>query len=178
MKKQEELTPVATVLKTHGVRGEVNCETDIDSEDFASLRCLFVQLDGLMVPFFIRSARPRGPYGVLVTFEGIDSDSRASVFTGHTLYAEKDMIEDEDDTEDGGFYLNDMIGWEVFADGERLGLLEDVDDSTVNVLMLVRGDKGELIHIPAADEFFTAVEPDRRTIRLDLPEGLVNLNKK
>ena len=164
------LEPVATVVKTHGIHGELNCTLFVDYDILEQLPCLFVELDGLWVPFKVKSLRRRGPESVLLTF--YDS------LVGHDIMARcSDLPDDDrgDDVEDG-FYLSDIIGFEVETDGKPIGVLDDFDDSTANLLMFVSTPAGKIVRIPAADEFFVEVDTDSKIIRLDLPEGLLELN--
>ncbi len=177
MISESKIVPVARILKTHGIQGELNCETDIDYECFAALPCLFVLMDGLYVPFYVASLRRRGTAGVLLRFEGVGDSTRAAAFTGKVLYAEADKVPSDDDNDGGdGFYVEDLIGCNVIADGVDIGVIEDYDDTTSNMLLMVRMPDKRIVHIPAADEFFEEIDLETRSVRLTLPEGLVDLN--
>lgn len=173
---RRELVAVGSVLKPHGVKGEMNALVDIPDLDLSELPCVFFELDGLMVPFFVGAQRRRGAESVLVTIDGVDSEPRAADFAGLTIYVRKqDLPEDDDDDEGDGFYLADLIGYRVTADGMDVGTVEDFDDSTANVLMTVRADSGRTVNIPVADEFFTSIDPESGMIEMTLPEGLLDL---
>lgn len=175
MIERSKLTPIATILKIHGIHGELNCKLDIDAGDLERLPYVFVELDGLMVPFFIRTVRTRGGRTALCTFADIDTASRAAKLEGCTIYSDKQFISDNSDVD--GYYLSDLLGWQVFADGRRIGILDDYDDSTSNLLMIIRTDNGELLHIPAADEFFSEAASETQSLYLTLPTGLLEINK-
>ena len=81
----------------------------------------------------------------------------------------------EDDGYNQGFYLSDLCGYSVTADGIQIGVVDDFDDTTANVLMNVRDSSGVIRSIPVADEFFDQIDPDTRTIQLSLPGGLLEL---
>ncbi|MDD5346025.1 MAG: 16S rRNA processing protein RimM, partial [Proteiniphilum sp.] len=56
--------------------------------------------------------------------------------------------------------------------GTILGVIEDVDDGTINVLFIVRdGDNEHLI--PATDDFIAAVDEKNRILEMYIPEGLI-----
>lgn len=167
------LIPVATVTKTHGIQGELNCALEVDYDVLAALPFVFVQLDGLTVPFAFMSLRPRGHAAALVRLEDLRPDAAASMVGRELLARPADLPESPDDQDDDGFYLSDLIGYEVVADGQPVGTLEAFDDSTANILMLVATSEGSTVHIPAADEFFRSVDPEGRTIYLSLPQGLL-----
>lgn len=58
----------------------------------------------------------------------------------------------------------------------EIGSIEDVDDSTANVLFVVATDDGETVYIPVVEEFINAVDDERKVVETTLPEGLVDLN--
>lgn len=171
-----ELCAVGSVVKTHGIHGELNVVLEDPDVDLNAVPCVFFDMDGLKVPFFVDSCRSRGPESVLLTLDGVDGDSSAARFAGKTLYVRRqDLPADVAGDDAEGFYLEDLTGFAVVGDGRRIGIVEDFDDSTANVLMLVRDPFGKLLHIPAADEFFLGVDPDAKTITMNLPEGLLDI---
>lgn len=170
-----ELCAVGSVVKTHGIHGELNVILEDPDVDLEGAPCVFFDMDGLKVPFFVNSCRSRGPESVLLTLDGVDGDSSAARFAGKTLYVRRQDLPEEDRDDSEGFYLEDLTGFAVVGDGRRIGVVEDFDDSTANVLMLVRDPFGKLLHIPAADEFFLGVDPDAKTITMNLPEGLLDI---
>ena len=56
-----------------------------------------------------------------------------------------------------------------------LGTLSAVDDSTANVLLVIERADGEEMLVPACEEFIVGFDRHQRTITLQLPEGLTDL---
>ncbi len=170
----EQLIEIGRFGKPHGIKGEMSAvipDTDIDPSD---LSCVFVELDGLMVPFFIVSWRTKGAESVLLTFEGIDSQEKAALFTNKAIFAQpEDLPETERDAE--GFFLDDLTGYTIESDGVRIGVISDFDDSTDNYLFIVTADDGSEILVPANPDLILEVDTDSETIYMNLPAGLINL---
>ncbi len=166
-----QLTQIGRFGKPHGVRGEVSAlvDTDIDA-----LPCIFVEMDGLMVPFFVENVRTKGVESVLLTIEGIDTQEKAAAFTNRPLFARTaDLPDDENDEE--GFYLDDLVGWTI-VDGETtIGTIEDFDDSTANYLFHVLAPDGSTIIVPASTDLIEGADADTKTLFMNLPEGLLEL---
>ena len=59
MIKQEEVYRIGRLGKTHGVRGEVSLQFDDDIFDRVDADYLVLELDGILVPFFIEEYRFR-----------------------------------------------------------------------------------------------------------------------
>ena len=68
-----------------------------------------------------------------------------------------------------------FLDWSVVdAEAGLLGTISAVDESTPNVLFLVRDGDRERI-IPANEEWITAVDRDKCILNYKLPQGLVDL---
>ena len=175
----DALLAAATFAKPHGVKGEISVAVAPDDMDFVeNATFVFVGLDGLMVPFAVQAVRPKGAETLLLTLKGIDSDTKAARLTGKTLWLEHATLAGDDDGDDAdseGFYLDDLIGFTVIAGGAPVGEITDYDDSTDNVLFILRRPDGSEALIPASDDFIDSVDTQERTIAMTLPEGLLAL---
>ena len=177
MIREQDIEPIGQVTKTHGIHGELNITLDegVGPED---VRCLIFDVDGIFVPFFVESSRPRGSQSWLVKLDGYDSDTAAARFVGKTIYAESDQFESDGDEDDGdGFYADSFVGWTVIdADsGDVIGEIDDIDLSTDNVLFVVSRADGKTMLIPVADEFFAGIDADNKRVTMDLPTGLLDM---
>ncbi|MCM1521128.1 MAG: ribosome maturation factor RimM [Muribaculaceae bacterium] len=172
------LTTAGRFNKTHGVKGEISATFDLDL-DPETLRCLFVDMDGIPVPFFIASCRPKSAETWLLTFEGIDSAEKASEFVNKTFSVLDTDLPEEAGLDPGadGFYASDFIGFKMIdsALGE-IGEIVDVNDLTENVLFIVERPDGNELLIPVADEFIDSIDVSDKKIHTTIPEEIVNLN--
>ncbi len=179
---RRELTEIGHVNKPHGHAGEMSVSLSCDL-DPADIHFLMMDVDGIFVPFMVTSSRPRGSEAWLVTFEGIDSDSEAAAYTGSTVYALTSTLrslsdnndDDDDDDNDGYVGADSLIGYTIVADGKTLGIVTDIDMSTLNALFVVESTDNERILIPIADEFVDRVDPETEHIYMSLPVGLLDL---
>lgn len=163
---------VGKLLKPHGICGEITAllTADVDLEE---LSCVLLCIDGIFVPFFLSSVRPKSSETDLLTIDGIDSEVDAARLCPCDLYAL--ATEMPDDSGADGFYASDLVGYEVLADGVPFGKITGIDDTTANYLFIIETPAGETRLIPVADEFIVALDPEARTIGLELPEGLADL---
>jgi 16S rRNA processing protein RimM len=181
MIRRDELTPIGTIYKPHGINGEVTAtfEQGVDPE---SLRCIVLDRDGIFVPFFINSIRSRGSQAVLMMIDGFNNEKEVAELSNQTIYgvtAElSDATDDEEfDDEDGdGFYASDFVGYTIVdEDNELIGKIVELDDRTDNFLFVVETKSGDEVFIPVADEFITDIDTDTKTLTMNLPIGLVDL---
>lgn len=195
MIRAEEILPVAMVNKTHGIKGEMSVTFDIQSWDidimdsFAPGACLIADIDGILTPFFVRSLRPRHGDTFLLAFDGVDDEKAAAAFTGLNLFmpgggseagrrnnSYDEELDPDYEASSGGFFASDIIGLSVEdTDGTIVGLIRDVDFSTINTLLVVERPDGERVMLPLAEDLICDIDLDARRIVMNLPEGLLNL---
>ncbi|KAA6334167.1 Ribosome maturation factor RimM [termite gut metagenome] len=175
MIKSEEVYKIGIFNKPHGIHGELSFIFTDDVFDRADCDYLICLLDGIFVPFYIESYRFCSDTMALIKLEGIDSTERARTFTRVEVYFPIKYIAEETKT-DKELSLNALIGFEI-EDGVfgKLGEIIAIDSSTVNTLFIIEGKRGELL-IPACKEFITKFDYKKKRIRMNLPEGLVNLD--
>lgn len=130
---------------------------------------LFVEIDSLPVPLYCESFATRGRAGANVRFADFDSKRRAEELVGKELFVPDTEEEDDDDE----FYMEDLIGFSVSV-GKLRGKVTDYYDSEMNPLLGIDFGQGERL-VPAAEEFIAAIDFDHQTIRMVLPEGLLEL---
>lgn len=184
----ESLKAVGKFLKPHGINGEINLARDFDDIDFEDFSCIIVDIDGIFVPFFLESVRPKGADTDLVAIDGIVDELHAARLTNRVVYVlrselselrEAQREESAEDYEAGdaeGFFADDLIGYEAIGeDGNPIGRITGIDDSTANYLFEISTLEGKKLLIPIADEFISGIDNEARRLELSLPEGLLEM---
>lgn len=176
MISDKEICRIGSIIKPHGINGEVSATVDADIY-LPDLKCLVLKIDGINVPFFINSSRPRGTEAVLITIDGIKNEREAAKICGLDIYALKsDFDEDGYNDDEEGFYVSDLIGYTMTDDQKNLiGKITGFDDSTANVLLLVEDANGDTKYIPMADDLIEDFDAENKTISLYLPSGILDL---
>ena len=180
MINREQLIEVGTIQKLHGLNGEMTASViDPVFDEVANCPYLVCEIDGIFVPFFIKAYRFRTDTTILLTFDGIDSQDKASTFCGLKLYFDRKCFtpEEADDYEAEAEEEESYVGYTIVDThlGE-LGPIVAIDDQTVNVLFIVEYHDSTLM-IPAADDLVEAIDDESKTITMNLPQGLVNLDE-
>ena len=168
MIRQEDVFRIGRLGKAHGVKGEVSFQFDDDIFDRVDSDYLILEVDGILVPFFIEEYRFRSDTVALVKFEDIDTQQRAQELTGCDVYFPRSLAE-EDDTPT----LTFLVGFNIVeADtGTTIGRIAAIDDSTANLLFEL--EDGRLI--PANDDLINDIDNKRKVITMTIPEGLLEL---
>ena len=86
MIKKEEVYKIGRIGKAHGVKGEVSFNFDDDVFDRVEAEYLILEVDGILVPFFMEEYRFRSDSTALVKFEDIDTQERARELTNCDVY--------------------------------------------------------------------------------------------
>ena len=179
MINKEELSAIGKLLKTHALKGELNVLLDIDPEYLEEGNPAILDIDGIFVPFYAESIRPKGSFSYLVKFEGIDSEFKAKEFVNKAVYARKDKLKEyiaENYEEDYALY-DELHGCTIIdTEWGEIGKVTDIDSNTENELFIVERPDGSIVYIPLAEDFIEEIDEERHIIRMNLPEGLLDLN--
>lgn len=168
MIRREDVYRIGKIGKPHGVKGEVSFQFDDDIFDRTDADFLILELDGILVPFFMEEYRFRSDSLVLMKLEGIDTQERARELTNCEVFFPREQQDDEENLSWAA-----IIGFTVIDEQTNtpVGTIASVDDSTENVLFEL--EDGTLI--PASEDLITNIDTKKRTITIDLPEGLLEL---
>lgn len=175
MIRQEDVYKIGRLGKPHGVKGEISFQFTDDVFDRVDADYLIIEVDGILVPFFIEEYRFRSDETALLKLEDIDTQEAARELTNSDVYFERRLSDDA-----GEPSMAAIIGYRLVndADGQEIGTITGIDHSTANILfeVLKSGtDNDSPILIPAAEEFITGIDNDKREISVALPEGLLDL---
>jgi len=170
MIKEEDLQNIGIFAKPHGVKGEISLITDDDLTGMTGNDFIVCSIDGICVPFFLESVRPKSASNTLVKFENLDSEDKVKFLTGKTALVPSGLLPHADERP---FREKSLIGYTVVDDRFRLkGVVSDVDDSTPNVLLRVDWG-GNNILVPLA--LVTSIQHDLQTMNASLPDGFLEL---
>lgn len=169
MIKQEEVYKIGRLGKAHGVKGEVSFQFDDDIFDRVDADYLVLDIDGILVPFFMEEYRFRNDSVCLVKFCDIDTQQRAQELTGCDVYFPRALAEEAEEMPS----LASLVGFNIISmpDGSAIGTIAAIDDSTINILFEL--EDGTLI--PASDELIDSIDVNKKEIIMNIPEGLLEI---
>ena len=169
MIRKEEVYKIGKLGKAHGVKGEISFLFDDDVFDRTDADYLVLDIDDIMVPFFIEEYRFKTDDNALIKFEGIDTQERARELTGCDVYFPRELAE----TDEEHLSWAAIRGFELIDanTGKSAGRIASVDDATINILFEL--EDGKLI--PASEELITNVDTKKQQIFINLPEGILEL---
>ena len=174
MIRQEEVFRIGRIGKPHGVKGETSFQFTDDVFDRVDADYLILQVDGILVPFFMEEYRFRSGDTALMKFEGIDTLEQARNLTNCEVFFPRALAEGQTDEVSWA----QLTGMQLINNQNEqcIGTVSSVDDSTENVLLVINDEKGEELLIPAVESFIKDIDMEERKIRVELPVGLLSLN--
>lgn len=162
-----ETYKIGRLGKTHGVKGEITMQVDDDIFDRTDAEYLILELDGIMVPFFMEEYRFKSDETALIKFEGIDTQERARQLTGADVY----FPTPSESSLDGDISYAMLKGFTIInsANGNAVGKIAFIDEQTINIMFELTD--GTLL--PASEELIDDVDVENKTVTLNIPNGLI-----
>lgn len=174
MIRRDDVYKIGKLGKPHGVKGEITFAISDDVFDRVDADYLILDIDGILVPFFLEEYRFKNDDNVLVKFEDIDTQEQARLYTGCDVYFPRHLSDSDEENiswaEIIGFQLEDA------TTGKVVGTIDHVDDSTINLLFEITTPDGRDVLIPASPELIENVDSAQRVIKMSLPEGILDLD--
>ena len=101
-------------------------------------------------------------------FEDIDTQQRASELTGCDVYFPRALADEDEEPS-----LSMLVGFDLVEanNGRTVGRIAAIDDSTANILFELEDER----LIPANDELIHDIDTKHKVIKMDIPEGLLEL---
>lgn len=172
MIKRDEIVHIGNFKKPHGIKGEISATIYNVAQLLTECRRIIVEVDGIFVPFFINDLRNKSQDTVLMLIDGIENENQAATLVNHEIYLLKEDFDSDDNMQLPVDYFNNF---EVLINGIYKGIVQDIDDSTANLLFVIKLENGDVKLIPVADDFVTSVDTSRNLIELEVPDSLLDL---
>ena len=148
------------IVNTHGVRGEVKVLCWLDAPE---MLCEFDRCRIGGKDYEMESARVQKTCN-LVKLSGVDTMEDAQKLRGKVLELYREDIDGE------VIFAAELIGVEVYAEGENIGTIREVLDYPGNAVYVVRGEHEYMI--PAVKQFILSTDMENNTMQVRLIEGM------
>lgn len=170
-----QLIQVGKLLKAHGLNGEAKIlieEQYIDQ--IVQMRYFFVKkVDGIQ-PLFIEYFR--GVHAHIVKFETLNNREQLRHYTGTSLFlkeADANLIYNPAKDNSKSDYER-FLGYILFDELSEVGKIQQIDQYAHQDIALV-DHQGKLVSIPMVEQWIISVDDNKKILKMDLPEGLLDL---
>jgi 16S rRNA processing protein RimM len=169
----KDFRPVGVFTRTHGVQGELVLRLqDLEAEDIPEMEWVFVEIDGLPVPFLVLQIRDLLEDKMILLLDKITTESQAKELTGCSLFVPPGRLARKKIRNTG---LTKIQGYRVIDENRgELGIADEVIAVSGNPLLKVISGEKELL-IPAHPDIILEISDKKKLIRIRAPEGLTEV---
>jgi 16S rRNA processing protein RimM len=164
------------VHKAQGIAGELVIKTELEQseENITKWESIFLSIDGILVPFFIENIYLKSSNLIVVKLEDVENEIDVQKFRSLEVYVDKDLFKAESSSLGFVKWLNFEIIDSAYG---LVGTLEEVQEFPSQLMLQVKSKQNQMHLIPANQEWLVGVDEDKRTIEMQLPDGLLALNE-
>jgi 16S rRNA processing protein RimM len=171
MNKQDCLV-IGTIIKTHGVKGELIVSTKNPNLLQNIKESVFLEIEGLLVPFFVEKIVPTSNNHFRILFDCVKSEADAKKIIRTTVFVSLKSVQSDISYENNknilkGFLVSD-------AKYGNVGVVTDIVDSDTNPLIVINNNGKEIL-IPIHHDLIKDVDLNNKHLYIDAPEGLIDL---
>ena len=148
------------IVSTHGIKGEMKVLPWVDGPD---ILCEFDRCRISGKEYEIEACRVQKTCNLLKV-RGIDTMDAAQLMRGKVVELYREDIDDE------VIFAAELIGMEVFCEGEKIGLIKEVLDYPGNSVYVVKGHYEYMI--PAVKQFILSTDMENNVMQVKLIEGM------
>jgi len=174
---KENCVKVGYVQKPHGINGEMVIRFQEEYyETLEEYPALFLEIDNLLVPFFVaeNGLRFKSSESVITRLEWVDTDVKAKELCGLSVYVnQEEVLELEDEMSPHALVGYQLLGEDMGVIGEIL----EVHEYAGNLLLSVNYN-GKDVLIPLNEELIVNIDEGAREIELRIADGLLDLDEE
>jgi 16S rRNA processing protein RimM len=170
--RKEDCYLLGKITRRHGLQGNVILKLDTDQpEIYNKLESIFVEINGLLVPFFIAKSQWSKHDSLNISFKNA-TEQLVDQALGRSVFLPLSTLPKLSGKQ---FYYHEIIGFEIREeDGKSCGEIVSINDQTAqHYFMLKLADK-EII-VPIIKDWILEVNHEEKFIKMQLPEGLMDV---
>ena len=115
--------------------------------------------------------------GLKVQLKGVTDRNQSEALIGKQIYLPADFFFTQD-KEKEGMFLSEIEKFKVIdKTAGEVGIITGFSSNTAQDLLVVTSANGNVFEIPFVDAFVVEIDHENKTIQMDLPEGLLDLNQ-
>ena len=170
---KEDCFYVGTIVRNYSFKGDLLVKTDSDNiENYINLKSIFMDLDTGLVPFFIQRCQIHKSALLRIKFDQVNSESDAKLLIKKDLFLPLSFLPK---LKGKKFYFHEVIGFSLIDRKKHIGKVIRIQDQGIQSLFEIKKIDGKLALIPINDEFILEINREAKTIQVQLPDGLLDL---
>jgi 16S rRNA processing protein RimM len=159
----QQVISIGKITRTHGKRGEMQCLMSNEYWDNADASFLILKLDNILVPFRVLDWRGKGSDSLIFQLDHIEDEQQAQRLVGTEAFM---LVTDMNQEDEVMPTWQSLVGYCVVdTDQGDLGIVEEVDETTINTLITL--NDGRLI--PIHEDFIIDINAEDKQLTICLP---------
>ncbi|GAA4100225.1 ribosome maturation factor RimM [Mucilaginibacter panaciglaebae] len=171
--KIQDCFRIGSVLKTKGLKGEMQLYVDFDGLEDIAFQTIFIEIAGKLAPFFVQSIKYHNHNNQAYLYlEDVDTVEKAAALTKKDIYLPNKLkpAKSEED-----FTLFDLEGFMVVDEDEgELGIITEINEYPQQLMATVIYQDAEVL-FPLNEDIITGIDQVKEILYVDLPEGLLDI---
>jgi 16S rRNA processing protein RimM len=161
------------IIKIQGYDGTLIVKLEKDfTDNIPEMESVFLEIEGKPVPFFISSSEYSGGDILKLRFDGFGTYEKVSNFAGCPVFSTSG---EEKNTPSGN--SKSITGFKVVLTNKSIvGYVKEIFHNPGQDLLKVLSPEQKEILIPFHEDLILRIDEKKRTVTVDLPGGLTDLN--
>jgi 16S rRNA processing protein RimM len=170
--KIEDCFRIGSILKTRGLKGELQLYVDFENLDDISITAIFIDLAGKLVPYFVESIKYPQKGIAYLYLEDIDTIEKATPLAKKDVYLSSKLKPKKKKSE---FTLKDLLGFTAVDENEgELGIISAINEYPQQLVASVTYKSCEVL-FPLNEEIIKGIDVVKNVVFVDLPDGLLDI---
>lgn len=166
-----DLTKIGYLSKPHGFSGELKSNLDVLMHSDQFPKFLWIYIDGKPVPYFVEKAALQKS-NFIIKLEDVNSEEDSMLLKNTSIYCEEKLFKQYFEYEES---LDDLIGFEVedILKG-YIGKIASIIENAIQPTLVLSFEDKEIL-IPYTKEVVIDVDFDKQKLKVEAPEGLIDI---
>src|ERR1700712_3307439 len=170
--KIEDHFRVGSVLKTKGLKGEMQLYVDFDNLADIDFNALFIEIGGKLAPYFVESIKYQQKNAAYLYLEDVDTIEKASVLVKKDIYLPNKLKPKKKKSD---FTLKDLKGFTAVDENEgELGQITAIHEYPQQLIAAVTYKDCEVL-FPLNEDTIMGIDVVKNIVKVDLPDGLLDI---
>ncbi len=172
--QDKKLILLGKIIKVHGYGGAVMLHPEeYVPEGLKVMEWVFIETEGKPVPFFISSVTEHASGNIVLKFDNYDNSETMTEFIGCRVLLNQEELEDDDEMP---AHLI-LTGFKVYNPlNKYIGSVEKILSLPMQYMLVLRDKEDAEQLIPLNVDWVIGIDKDKKTIIMDLPDGIMNIN--
>jgi len=170
--KIEDCFRIGSILKTRGLKGELQLYVDFDNLADIDITAIFIDVAGKLIPYFVESIKYPMKNTAYLYLEDIDTIEKATPLAKRDVYLNNKQKPKKSKNE---FTLKDLKGFTAIDENEgELGVITEINEFPQQLIANVTY-KGCEVLFPLNEDIIKGIDVVKSIVFIDLPDGLLEI---